>query len=314
MTIRFVSLEKPINGKKKILDEESFFSLYINSDKTVREIAQENKIATTLVSTSIQYYLTLYPEAIRNKKHKNYHRSSVASSHVLNVNPQINIDKQELTGLISEGKSEWEIAKIYSVAPQTVRRNVKKHKLTYPPQGLYRMTEQEWIDLEFMDQFAPGLLQSAYVGIKDPSRFFHLLYDAFLSGVKLLWTLQRLGRRYSHYVEKRGLKRDHISWRINKQEIELSEALRRNDIEHIREYPWAKSVGKNFSADFFLEKYNLIIEINGSVHGLSWVLDKDIEKERLAKKLNYDRLVFTTQQIDKDVNEVVTEIRERIFK
>lgn len=314
MTIRFVTLEKPINGKKKILDEESFFSLYINSDKTIREIAQENKVATTLISTSIQYYLTLYPEEIKNKKHKNYHKSSVSPSHVLNVNPPINLNKQELAGLIAEGKSEWEIAKIYSVAPQTIRRNVRKYKLAYPPQGLYRMTEQEWIDLEYVDQFAPGLLQAAYMGINDPSKFFHLLYDAFLSVVKLLWTLQKFGRRYSHYVEKRGLKRDYISWRINKQEIELSQALRRNGIEHIREYAWAKSVGKNFSADFFLEKYNLIIEINGSVHDLVWVLDKDAEKEKLASKLGYDRLVFTTQQIDNDVNEVITTIREQISK
>lgn len=313
MTIRFVNLEHPIDGKKKILDEQSFFDLYINSDKTVRDIAIENGLATTLLSRSIQYYYTLYPEEIKNKKHKNYHRSSVSSSHVLNVNPSIDLDKSRLALLISEGRSEQEISKIFSVSPQTVRRNVRKYKLSYPPQGLYRLSEQEWMDIEFIDQLSPGLLESAYQGHQNPFLFFHKLYFAFLSLVKLLWTVQKLGRRYNHYVDKKGLKRDYITWRINKQEIELSEALRRMDMEHIREYAWAKEAHKNFSADFYFEKHNLIVEINGSAHGLSWVASKDKEKESLAKKLKYKRLVFTTKEVDEDVNRVVDEIRRTIY-
>lgn len=313
MTIQFVNLEHPIDGKRKILDEKSFFDLYINSDKTVRDIAIENGLATTLISRSIQYYYTIYPDVIQKKKHRNYHRSSISDAHVLNINPSINLDKEKLALLISEGKTEQEISRIFSVAPQTVRRNVRKYKMKHPPQGLYRLSEQEWMDIEFIDQLSPGLLESAYHGQENPFLFFHKLYFAFLALVRLLWTTQKLGRRYNHYVDKKRLKRDYITWRINKQEIELSEALRRMDMEHIREYPWAKEAHKNFSADFYFEKANLIVEINGSAHGLSWVISKDREKEYLAKKLRYKRLVFTTKEIDDDVNAVVNEIRRTIY-
>lgn len=307
--ISYLTLPHPISGHRKILDEKSFRLAYLDTDLTMQQVVSEFGVSLKCITTSVKYYKQVLPEEVKAKTRKSYSNSAYRREPGIHQRKSIKVDKEKLISLLSEGRTEYDIAGVFGVAPQTIRKNIRSYGLLVPSQKIRNISDDDWLHLEWANQLVPGLLDSAYRGNDDPNRFFHLLYDAFVYLCRILWTIQKIGRRYNHHLVRAGLSRDHIGWRMNKQEVELSERLRELGIRHIREYFWAKEVGKTFSADIYIPESNLLIEINGNVHSIGFVINKDREKAELVRNLGYKRLEFLSSEIDKELDRVVETIR-----
>jgi len=64
-----------------------------------------------------------------------------------------------------------------------------------------------------------------------------------------------------------------------------------------------------YIADFYCHKYNLIIEVDGSIHLEPEVLSNDIEREAHLTTLGYKVLRFTNDQLFKNIQQVLTTIQ-----
>lgn len=308
-----MTLPFPIDGHKKVLDEETFRRVYLDSEFTIAQVAENYKeISLHCMTSSVKYYKVILPEEVKKKAHKNYSKSAYRRIPGIHVRKPVKVSREVLVSLIAEGKTEWAIANELGIAPQTIRKNVREYGLLRPSQRIYNLSDSDWENLEWANQLSPGLMESAYRGIDNPHEFYHKLYDAFVGLCKILWTIQRIGGRYTHYQEHKKIVRDHISWRINKQEILLSEELRKQDIFHVRGFYWAKSLNKGFNADIYIPSANLLVEINGNVHSIGFVIDRDEEKEKLVKQLGYKRLMFLSGEIDKELDVVVEKIKKEM--
>lgn len=71
-TIGYLTLPYPIDGHKKILDESTFRELYLNSNDTMYQVADNNGISRHCVTTSVRYYKQFFGEEIREKAKRNY--------------------------------------------------------------------------------------------------------------------------------------------------------------------------------------------------------------------------------------------------
>lgn len=307
--ISYLTLPHPISGHRKVLDEKSFRLAYLDSDLTMQQVVSEFGVSLKCMQTSVKYYKQVLPEEVKAKTRKSYTNSAYRREPGIHQRKHVKVDKDKLISLLSEGRTEYDIAEKFGVAPQTIRKNIRSYGLLVPSRKARNISDDEWLHLEWANQLVPGLLDSAYRGNDDPNIFFHLLYDAFVLLCRILWTIQKIGRRYNHHLVRARLPRDHIGWRINKQEIILSERLRELGISHIREYFWAKDIGKNFSADLYIPESNLLIEINGNVHSIGFVINRDKEKSELVRKLGYKRLEFLSSEIDKELDRVVEVIK-----
>lgn len=307
MKIGYLHLKQPINGKKKILDENTFVSLYLGSDKTMEQIAREQLIPYSMVANSASYWRHKYDKEIRERKHKNYAKVAFLREPPKQEHQQVRIEKDVLISLIAEGKSEEGIARELGIAPQTLRKNIRRCGLAIPTRRI-RMSERDYSNLQWLELLVPGIVESSYSAVENPSKFFHLLYDGFVKVLGILDTIRILSRKYKYYQYKGDIVRDHISWRANRHEILVSERLRELGVFHIRDYFWAKKYDSAMAADIYIPDQNLVVEIDGSIHGLDIVKVRDSRKYEMLKKEGINYLRFTTKEVDKDLEEVINKI------
>jgi hypothetical protein len=311
MQITYLHLTQPINGKKRILDEESFKRIVLGGNKTTIQIAQEHGLYESILTASTTYWRHKYDSEIRNRQHSNYTKSAYARPvHVTPDGMRIEITKDVLKSMLAEEKTEFAIAKELNISPQTLRKSLRKHHLYINSRKLRNVSDEDYYNLEWLDQLEPGIINAFYSATENPKDFFELLYNGFIKILKILWTVQKFSGRYSEYLGRKKLVRSHISWRINRHEIVVSERLRELGVDHIRDYFWAKSEGRNFSADVFIPNKNLIVEIDGDVHNIGVVKIADKEKNECTKRLGYNHLRFTTKEVDKSLEEVIKKILE----
>ena len=309
MEIGYLHLTQPIHGKKKVLDEDTFVALYLNSNKTMEQVGRENGLAYSMISNSASYWSHKYEKEIRERKHSNYARVAFLRPPPPQENQKVYVDKQRLISLVAEGKSEEAIARELGVAPQTLRKNIHRYQLVLHSDRIH-MSENDYSNIQWLDLLVPGLLGSSYTAVKDPTIFFHLLYDGFVKIISILQTVRNLSRKYKYYQYKGDIIRDHISWRNNIHEIMVSERLRELGVFHIRDYFWAKKYKSAMAADIFIPEKNLAIEIDGSIHGIDIVKVRDDRKYALLDKEGINYLRFTTKEVDKSFEELIKKILE----
>ena len=312
--ITYLHAEPPIKGRTQILNENDFIELYLNSNDTCAKIIKKDKISHHALSTSIAYYTNKYSKEIKEKRHRSCSQSAFAKQSKNDPRPgELKwVDKEKLNELIKEGNTEWRISKILGVSSDVIRKNVLSYNLKHPQRGLRNLTKEDWENVALANKLVPGIDELLYNGIGNPEEFFHSLYDIWIKICRILWTLQKLAGRYNYHLYKGSIKRDYIAWRINKQEIIVSEKLRKENIAHSREFFWAKKEGKNYAADIFIHGTNIIIEINGNVHRLETIQENDKQKEKLAKQLGYNRIVFLTTEVNFKLDDVIEKIKKEI--
>lgn len=90
---------------------------------------------------------------------------------------------------------------------------------------------------------------------------------------------------------------------MSKAEEEFALHLRADCVAHEREYPFAKSIGRKWRADFFVYP-DLLVEIEGGAwsggrHTRGSGFTKDIEKYNCATHLGYRLLRYTPDMVSK---------------
>jgi len=68
----------------------------------------------------------------------------------------------------------------------------------------------------------------------------------------------------------------------------------------------------DYIADFFSYKLNLVIEVDGEIHELPEVKERDNAKENWLTENAYSILRFTNYQVEKEFEKVIQEIENRI--
>lgn len=70
----------------------------------------------------------------------------------------------------------------------------------------------------------------------------------------------------------------------------------------------------DYIVDFFCAEHNLIIEIDGPIHNVLDIKEKDKNREAILKSLGYMILRFTNEEVEGDIFNVLNKIRNYISK
>lgn len=63
-----------------------------------------------------------------------------------------------------------------------------------------------------------------------------------------------------------------------------------------------------FIVDFYCHELNLIVEVDGDIHDLEEIKEKDIRREAFLKSKGYRIIRFTNERVFSDMNYVLEEI------
>ncbi len=302
----------PVKPCRTVIIEESHFrKIYLEQKLTTSEImAAYPAMSKHALNTSMSYYKQFYQEemqAIRSGHHRNSmlgnKRGEGRKKHVpLSV----------LQDLLSRGYTLQRMADTLQLAPQTVSQRLVEYGLVRNQtvrQNLHLRKEVE--KLQQLEQYAPGIVEAAMNSALNPEAFYEKLYLAFCEVQKLTWFVQGIsGKPYSRLSEKERGNARHIAWTTNKAEITLSLALLQEGIPHERQYTYRKDGNSRWVADFFLPQWNLLVEVDGSMHKLAHVKQADREKDEYMKKNNLKFLRLSSKTVMKDTASAIRSIRE----
>ena len=68
------------------------------------------------------------------------------------------------------------------------------------------------------------------------------------------------------------------------------------------------SIG-GYIADFYCQKYKLIIELDGEVHNSKEAEEYDVVRDKFFKELGYKVLRFQNSEVEKDVERILEKIK-----
>lgn len=89
-------------------------------------------------------------------------------------------------------------------------------------------------------------------------------------------------------------------------ELRLWEALRGRRLHGLR-WRFQHPVG-TFVLDFYCPACKLVIEVDGSIHNLPAVLERDEERQRLLEAYGYRVLRFRNEQVETNLSQVLDEV------
>ena len=94
---------------------------------------------------------------------------------------------------------------------------------------------------------------------------------------------------------------------VTKSENKLGQALLNAGIKI---YPQWKI--KDYSFDFKIADFPILVEVDGSIHRNAEVMEKDYRKLRMAMKRGFKLLRFTNEEVHKDILGCVEEVKNTI--
>lgn len=309
---QFSYLDEPIMGRRKCLTEESFVRLYLEEQLTGAELAEigvDNKV----LWLSVKVHYPKYAEQIERVKfiHKSegqglrgregYEKAGKSNTIIL--------DRDTLASMVLTGMSEYSMAERLGAAPQTVHKNLRRYKMKIPCRKLQSMREKDMEILQRIEILSPGVVEASYDYQKNPHDFYKKLYLAFVEVLKILWFIKEISSRHGYFRDIGRIPKDHICWTQNRGEVTLSMALLKENIPHQRYYHYAKDIGRNFTADFYFPNSNLLVEVDGSIHGEESLKSSDAKKASVMRQLGYKLLRVTSAEVIRDTDRIVSEIK-----
>lgn len=99
---------------------------------------------------------------------------------------------------------------------------------------------------------------------------------------------------------------------LTKSEIKLWKELQNKQVYGYK-FSRQKPIG-NFIVDFYCNKLNLIIELDGYTHNFEEVLEKDEKKQEYLENLGLYVLRFDDEEVLKDIHNVLREIEGYILE
>ncbi len=115
--------------------------------------------------------------------------------------------------------------------------------------------------------------------------------------------------RYNYHANKLTIRARELRKNQTPAESKLWSILRKAKTKIYRQ-----RVVHGFIADFYIPKYNIIIELDGEYHGDQEQVILDIEREEILKSDGFQIIRFTNEQVMKDIKFVIDSIYQTIIK
>jgi very-short-patch-repair endonuclease len=68
----------------------------------------------------------------------------------------------------------------------------------------------------------------------------------------------------------------------------------------------------NYIADFYCHKFKLVVELDGSIHKVDLIKEKDKARQEIIESFGIKVLRFTNKELYQDVNLVLQKIKENL--
>lgn len=287
--------------------EESFVDLYLQQKLTSNEFKQRG-ISYKILSNSVRFYKSKYPDEIKERKHFHYSHALKGNLHGKKDSPGVLIPLETLIPYLEQGYSWKMIGKELGVSAWFVRQSMRHYKVSRTGKLPYRLMNSDMDILLTLDQYAPGIAKAAIHYYEDPQRYFQLLYEAHLQVIELTWFIKEQSRAYAGFLARKKLQKSHICWSSNRSEMLLSKALLDNNIPHVRQV----LLFQNYLADFGFPGKKLLVEIDGDFHKQMETQKRDVLKKQYTEGHGYTTLNFSTREIEKNLLNVVEAIRSAL--
>lgn len=102
----------------------------------------------------------------------------------------------------------------------------------------------------------------------------------------------------ARYLRKKQTTAEELLWRIIRNR-------KIGGLKFRRQHPLA-----NYIADFYCHELKLVIELDGDVHDISWVKERDLLREKAIKKLGIEVLRFSNEQVFSNADFIAERILE----
>jgi very-short-patch-repair endonuclease len=304
--------EKSINGRRKVMDEESFRRIVIEEKirmEEALEMFKEDGLNRHVWFTSMTLYKEKYSEELKAIKHTRYSEALKGNKHGAKEQPAVVFPKEKIQSLLDRGMSLFEMSRRLDTSEWFIRQNLRYHGLVKGKHLPYRLLDGGEAYLKKLESFYPGITDLAKNCYQDKHAFYHALYVAMTRIMELLWFVKDQGRGHRYHVEQGNIPRDHICWSTNRGEILLSMGLMDRGIEHIRLYCFYK----RYQMDFAFPKTNLFVEVDGSFHRKNKdTKRRDIEKEKEAQKRGFRLIRFTDEEVLVSLSDVLDKIQSAL--
>lgn len=310
---RFVKAERPIGGRRKILDEESFVQIAIveglTDAKAVKKYRRHGLTRNAWLSSKTNYK-EKYAEELKKAKHRHYSVAKKGNQHGMREMPATVLSEVVLKRMAESGKKLSVIATELGTTEWFVKKNLELFGLSKTGELPYRMQHVDLEYLERLEVFCPGILERARAFYEEPHEFFLALYGAYTKLNELLWFVKQQSKGHRRYRESGRVPKDHICWNANQYEIRLSMGLLEKGLSHVRQYCFLK----RYMADFAFPEKKLLVEIDGARHweGGSRV-ESDLKRQEAAERMGYKMLRFTTTEVLISLPQVISQIESALL-
>ena len=304
----FQSHQEAFFGRKIIIEEEDFVQYVFNAVKSREKLLREHGTNTHHFNTSMKYYQLKYPEwEWKRRKSLVYAASKYGNKHGAKP-PSILVPKEELIRL--HGYSVEAIAKELGVSVFLVRRAFQVYGIENSKHPA-RVIDADFETLRKLDWVTPGIVAAIDEYYTDPNKFFKHVNIALDELYTLIWFLNDFKASYRYTIEKKNLITDEgrVSWQSNKHERMVGMVMRDVGIPFIPQYPTGK-----YLWDFKVGD-RVLVEIDGGYHSDDATTQKrDKAKQKIADEQNFIVLRYSTVDVEKDIERIISEIQEAYNK
>ncbi len=277
--LRIVMLtERLPDGRRQVLHKEDFDRYYLQEEWSGTRFHAAGA-SNHIVASSVNYY-GVSAEVRTARRARNTARGTIGNQSGRRTQPRVLVRKSKLLKMLERGYAVEQMARELKTSVFLVRRNLHHWKLTETGGSTKKLSEDLLISLE------------AYKTSKvNPDAFENCLYVAHLHLVEM---------RYLASSHRRNSKRaQHISFTVNTAENLFALALLREKIQHFRQYkivlPEVTRV-----VDFYFPQWELVLEIDGSIHALPHNATHDHLVSAALMKHGYALMRLTGKLVTRD--------------
>lgn len=302
-----IRLEKAVTRGRHCVLPEDVFKRILDEDIPEKEVLQKYQISRHIWYTSKVLYKDKYGALFR-RQHRNRLARALAGNRNGERQPARIVPKEKIREMVEAGYSLLSMSRRLKMSEFLVRRNITIHGLERSGELPRKIQATDMETLRWLDDLSPGLLEASKHYNERPQEFFEALYVAFARLSQRLWFIQSLAGNYRYLRGSHQIPKSHITWSLNKSELQLSLALLDAGIPHVRQYFIEK-----YMMDFAFPKAKVAVEVDGEYHKTdAMTRGRDTKKEAKVISCGWKVLHFTTKQVERELLSVISAIRQQL--
>jgi Protein of unknown function (DUF559) len=245
---------------KRMIFKEAVFNALVEEGIGVKQIMTRHKINHRVWENSLAAYGRERWRELAPARRSRVMRQNKNGCHPPSVLPP----KLDIELMLRKGKRATEIMAHYKIGERLFHRILEWHglstlwKASHGIRSPYRAMQHSKLR-QVLNIIDPSL-DKVLVSSKPSDADLRKLKAAYRSLDFLQESIQDIGKRMAYRVH--GLKIAGISWSRNFSELYVEEVLEAAGEHYVRNF----RVGDRY-ADFYLPKHNLLVEVDGSMHG-----------------------------------------------